>query len=310
MRILVTGGSGMIGQTLQSLVKTSSDHEWLFPSSKEMNLMDIDHIEAYIKNHKPNFVIHLAANVGGLFKNLSLRVEMLHDNLMMNENILKACYENQIHQGIFFCSTCIFPMNPPKYPMTEDMMLLGEPHSSNASYAWSKRLLYFQCQNYNEEHNCHYLCLIPTNIFGPFDNFSIRNGHVIGALIHRFFLAQKKNMPLEIQTGHDSQRQFITARDVSRILLECLEKWEMIHVPSMIIANTERRIVEVIEKIADRFDYQNYKIIDKELGQDRKPCSTTLFNCIFPEFIFEDFDKALENTIHWFQQHYHTDARL
>lgn len=307
MRILVTGGSGMIGRTLQSC---TTDHTWFFPSSKEMNLMDLDSIQSYITKKNPNFVIHLAANVGGLFKNLSLRVEMLHDNLIMNENILKACYENKITRGIFFCSTCIFPKNPPAYPMTEDMMLLGEPHSSNASYAWSKRLLFFQCQNYNQEHGCHYLCLIPTNIFGPYDNFNISNGHVIGAVIHRFYLAKHEQTQLEIKTGTDSQRQFITASDVARTLLSCLSRLDDIYQKSpIIIAHKERRLVDVIEKISQLFDYDNYIIVDEELGQDRKPCSFERFSETFPDFEFDDFDQTLTETVEWFQTHYHTDVR-
>lgn len=307
MRILVTGGSGMVGRTLQSF---ATDHTWFFPTSKEMNLMDFDSIQSFVKKHNPNFVIHLAANVGGLFKNLAVRVDMFHDNIIMNENILKACYDNKITRGIFLCSTCIFPKNPPAYPMTEDMILLGEPHPSNASYAWSKRLLFFQCQNYNEERGCHYLCLIPTNIFGPHDNFSITDGHVIAAVIHRFYLAKQQKTRLEIKTGTNSLRQFVSASDVARTILSCLSRIDDISQSSpIIIAHKEHRLVDVVQKISKLFDHDNYFIIDQELGQERKPCSFQRFAETFPNFQFDDFDQTLTKTVEWFQDHYHTDVR-
>lgn len=307
MRVLVTGGSGMVGRTIKEI--KSDTNEWLFPSSSELNLMSIETVDAYLEEWKPTFVIHLAANVGGLFKNLELKVEMLHDNLKMNENLLKSCYKNGVKRGIFFCSTCIFPDPAPSYPMTEEMMMKGEPHPSNASYAWSKRMMYLQCQNYNQQYGCKYLCLTPCNIFGPYDNFSIKNAHVIGAVIHKFYKAQSKNEHLILKTGKDSKRQFITATDVAKITIKTLETFDTIKTDNIILAGKEYYISEVIDSIAKSFEYFNYKILNEEKGQSIKTCSTDRFFNFFPDYIFQDFELELQRTIQWFKTYYETVRR-
>ncbi len=157
MKILVTGGSGMIGKNLQDLIQHDELHEWLFPNSTEMNLLKEESIDKYFEINKPNFILHLAANVGGLFKNLKCKVEMFRENILINENILHIANKYNINNGIFCCSTCIFPQNPEKYPMTEDMIMDGKPHDSNDSYGYAKRLLYFQCCNYNKQYNRKYV---------------------------------------------------------------------------------------------------------------------------------------------------------
>lgn len=307
MIILVTGGHGMVGKTLQEMKK--EEDEWLFPTSKEMNLMDLGNVNAYFEMWKPDFVIHLAANVGGLFKNLEMKVEMLHDNLLMNENILKSCHENGVNRGIFFCSTCIFPDPAPSYPMTESMMMMGEPHSSNASYAWSKRIMFLQCQNYNKQYGCKFLCLTPCNIFGPYDNFNLKNAHVIGAVIHKFYLAKLENKHLSLKTGLDSKRQFITATDVAKITMKIVSCHDTIETDNIILAGKEYYITDVINSIAKSFEYFNYEIVNEEQGQSRKTCSTERFSLFFPDYVFQNFENEIQRTISWFKKYYESVRR-
>ncbi len=163
MKILVTGGSGTIGSNIKDVV-INDDKQWLFPSSKQLDLLNSESVDKYFDENRPDFVIHLAANVGGLFKNLKHKVEMFRENIIMNENILHYSNKYNVQDGIFCCSTCIYPYNPPSYPMTEDMIMEGVPHPSNDSYGYSKRFLYFQCINYNKQYNRKYICISPCNI--------------------------------------------------------------------------------------------------------------------------------------------------
>lgn len=158
---------------------------------------------------KPTHVIHLAAMVGGLFRNLKYKVEFYRENVLINDNVMECCREYNVVKLVSCLSTCIFP-DKTTYPIDEDMVHNGHPHSSNAGYAYAKRMIDVMNKCYNEEYGCNYTSIIPTNIYGPHDNFrydfillrfsfalqvlhsfSIEDGHVIPGLIHKCYLAKK-----------------------------------------------------------------------------------------------------------------------
>lgn len=302
MKILVTGGNGMIGKNLQNIV--SNEHEYFFPSSSEMNLLDFNSVDNYFDKIKPDFVIHFAANVGGLFKNMRQKVEMFHENIIINENILFYSNKYNVRNGIFCCSTCIFPDNPKYYPMDEKIMMDGEPHFSNNSYAYAKRFLYFQCKNYNTQYDRKYICITPCNLYGYYDNFNIENAHVIPALIHRFYNASLNNEKLNIRTGFNSTRQFIFIEDVCKIILLLIENFEKIEFDNVILSNTEHKIIDAIELIAQKFPNVVYQIDNIEEGQTKKNCSNELLKKTFPNLVLKDFNEGLNNTIDWFLENY------
>lgn len=307
MKILVTGGSGTIGSNLKEVI--SDKHIWFFPTSKEMNLLDERSIELYFMKNKPDFIVHLAANVGGLYKNLHSKVEMFRENIIMNENILNISYKYNIKNGIFCCSTCIFPFQPPSYPMTEDMILKGEPHPSNASYGWAKRLLYFQIQNYNSQYGTKYICLSPCNLYGKYDNFNLENSHVVAALIHKFYLASLKNEHLEIKTSLESKRQFISAKDLSKIIIRTIEKFHTIHYDNIIITDKDFLITELVHIISNIFHYKNFSIIEDEKGQVKKTCSDIRMREVFPDIQLSSLENELNEIVPWFIKNYNTIVR-
>lgn len=304
MKILVTGGSGTIGLNLQEQIQNDKSNIWLFPSSKELNLIDLSCVDAYFDKHKPNFVIHLAANVGGLHKNLKYKVEMFRENILMNENILYCANKYDVSNGIFCCSTCIFPSNPIQYPMTENMIMQGEPHESNDSYGYAKRMLYFQCKNYNKQFNRKYICITPCNIFGKYDNFNLQNSHVVAGLIHKFYLASNNSKYIEIKTGLESKRQFIDAVDICKIIILLIENFKIITFDNIILANDDVLIVDLIKIINSSFNDVTVKIIDNELGQIKKTCSQKLFQQTFPNYKMSDLNDSIKNTIEWFKTNY------
>ena len=122
MKVLITGGSGMVGKCIKDNCLHLKDDEFIFLSSSDGDLTVKDNVNAIFEKHKPDYVIHLAANVGGLYKNMKFRVEMLRDNLLMNEYILEMCHKYNVQKGMFVLSTCIFPNIPSKFPMTEEML--------------------------------------------------------------------------------------------------------------------------------------------------------------------------------------------
>ena len=208
MKVLVTGGSGLIGRNLQELKP-----EWKYLSSKDCNLLNYDNSYDYIKKYNPDCIIHLAAKVGGLYMNMNHNFDMLHDNLLINMNIIKICRELKIKKFIGCLSTCIFP-DKVSYPITEDQLHNGEPHSSNFGYSYGKRMLEVFCREMNKSKDYDYKCIIPTNIYGKYDNFNLENSHVIPGLIHKCYLAKKENKPFIIRGTGKALRQFIYAEDL------------------------------------------------------------------------------------------------
>lgn len=124
---------------------------------------------------------------------MNYKVDMLEKNVLINFNVIKCSYEVQVEKLICMLSTCIFP-DKTTYPIDETMLHDGPPHTSNHAYAYAKRVLEIHCRAYNEQYNTNFCCIIPTNIYGPHDNYSLQDGHVIPALIHKCYLA-KKIMP-------------------------------------------------------------------------------------------------------------------
>lgn len=306
MKILVTGGSGMVGRYLQDLILNSERDEWVFPTSSEMNLLDEAAIRNYLVGKSFDFVIHLAANVGGLYKNLNHPVAMLHDNMLMNENILTACYEAGIRKGIFLCSTCIFPMTPESYPMKEEDIIQGPPHPSNAGYGYAKRMLYLQCQNYNKEKNTCYKCISPCNLYGKYDNYHLQDSHVVPALIHRFYLATDQ---MVVRTGSKSLRQFMLAGDLARALVLVMDHFDTISHDHMIVATEDELITDLTKKIGAFFPSIRIQFEDVEEGIVKKTCSPARFLSLFPDFKFTSLDDGLKETVEWFQKNYDVDVR-
>ena len=168
--ILVTGGSGLVGHGIQAIRGDYQEYEFLFLSSKDVDLKNEKETIEYFSMTKPDFVIHLAANVGGLFKNMKYKVEMFEDNMRINMNVLKACHECRVKKVVSCLSTCIFP-DQMTYPIDETMLHNGPPHWSNDSYAYSKRMLDVLSKSYRDQYGDNCICVIPCNVYGKYDNF-------------------------------------------------------------------------------------------------------------------------------------------
>jgi GDP-L-fucose synthase len=174
-----------------------SDDEWLFCSSADADLLDSVQVDALFARFRPTHVIHLAALVGGLFKNMRLKLDFFRDNMLMNINVMEACRIHRVDKLVSCLSTCIFP-DKTSYPIDESMIHAGPPHSSNEGYAYAKRMLDVMSRCYREQYGCNFVTVVPTNVFGPFDNFSLTDGHVIPSLIHKCYLAKQAGTTLSI----------------------------------------------------------------------------------------------------------------
>ena len=223
--VIVTGGSGMVGHAVADLPKTGNA-KWIYLSSKDCNLLKYEEVLQCFRKHSPTHVLHLAANVGGLFKNMAQKVQMLGDNLLMNINVLKACHEVGAQRAVCCLSTCIFPDKVPQYPITEDMLHDGPPHFSNDAYAYAKRMLDVACQAYQQQYNREYFCVVPCNIYGPYDNFSLEDAHVAPALIHKAYIAKQTGGNLMVKGSGKPLRQFMHSRDMATLCVWALFEYD------------------------------------------------------------------------------------
>ncbi|XP_016098313.1 GDP-L-fucose synthase-like isoform X1 [Sinocyclocheilus grahami] len=195
MRVLVTGGSGLVGRAIERVVKKEGKEregeEWIFLSSKEANLVSAEETRAAFEKHRPTHVIHLAAMVGGLYKNMRQNLDFWRNNVHINDNVLNMSHEFGVVKVVSCLSTCVFP-DKTTYPIDETMMHNGAPHDSNYGYAYAKRMIDVHNRALFQQHGRKYTAVIPTNMFGPHDNYNIEDGHVMPGLIHKTYLAKSE----------------------------------------------------------------------------------------------------------------------
>ena len=300
--ILVFGGSGMVGSSLK---EAQTDLNLVFLSSKDADLTSEKETQKIFKDFKPKAVINLAANCGGLYKNLDQGIDLFHDNMAINCNVLKCSHQYNVEKVISCLSVCIFPeLNECPWvtlPMTEKDVHSGPPHFSNNCYAYSKRMVDVLSKKYRNTHNKNFITITPTNIFGPFDNFS-ENGHVIPGLIKKAVHAKRDNSPFIVKGTGSALRQFIYSKDLAKLILWAYENYNdeetIIFSPD---ENSEVSIREIAQTVASivGIDEILYDVSYSD-GQYKRTVSNEKLRNLYPEFQFTPMEKALEETVDWF----------
>ena len=198
-KILVTGGTGLIGKYLQKEMPNAT-----YVGSSDYDLTNNDQVVKMFKNIKPNIVIHLAALVGGVHHNIQEPVKYFEENVLMNTFVLKESYKFNVKRFTGILSSCIYPDKITNYPIKESQLIEGAPHQDLFSYSYAKRCLAIQVDMYNKKYNANYNYLIPCNLYGEFDKFDEIRGHFVGALIHKIITAKRKKKILLscLEMGH------------------------------------------------------------------------------------------------------------
>ena len=300
-RILVTGGNGMVGCAVKKISKDYERFNFIFLSSSDGDLRIKKNCIEIFNKYKPKYVIHLAANVGGLFKNMDNNVEMFEDNILINLNVLQTCYQFSVKKVISCLSTCVFPYEV-VYPITEELLHIGPPHCSNEGYSYAKRMLEVQSRLYNEQCNCNFINVVPTNLYGPFDNFSLENGHVIPSLINKCYLAKDADKDFEIRGSGKPLRQFLYSYDFADIIMEILLDYN--DKDTIIVAPNEEDEVSinyVSKVIANEFRYNKIVFNDQYAdGQYKKSVSNKKLMNFLKKYKFTSLEEGVGNTVKWF----------
>jgi len=297
MKILISGGTGLVGQ---SFSRVETNHSLILLGSSDCDLRDPKATRDIIVKHKPDAVIHLAAKVGGVKGNSDYIADFFYDNIVINTNILEESRKQRVPKVLSLLSTCIYPNNP-TYPLSEEQVHCGEPHFSNFGYAYAKRMLEVHSRAIRQQYGLKYITAIPNNIYGPNDNFDLENGHVVPAIIRKM---HENKYPILWGTGAPL-REFTYSEDVARALLLLVENYDE-ELPINIGNTNQYSIKEVAESISQHFNNVENIIWDtsKPEGQFKKPSSNKKFIDLFPNFCYTEMDIGLERTINWFKNNY------
>tara|TARA_R110000851_G_C13098336_1_gene567835 strand:- start:1860 stop:2786 length:927 start_codon:yes stop_codon:yes gene_type:complete len=301
MKILVTGGTGMIGSAFKNI---ETNYELILVGSKDYDLRWAHHAEAMIKKIKPSAIIHLAARVGGIKGNSDRVADFFSENILINTNVLNAAQRNKIPKALSLLSTCVYPDNP-VYPLTEQQIHDGEPHQSNFGYAYAKRMLDVHSRAIRKQYNLNYITAIPNNIYGPKDNFDLNDGHVIPSMIRKFYEAKINNDKVILWGSGMPLREFSYSVDIAKALILLIENYEN-KTPINIGTTRQISIKRVSKIIAKEIGFTGEILWDstKPEGQFKKPSSNKKFIDMYPNFCYTELEDGLKETINWFKDTY------
>ncbi|XP_045417269.1 GDP-L-fucose synthase isoform X2 [Lemur catta] len=227
-------------------------------------------------------------------------------NVHINDNVLHSAFEVGARKVVSCLSTCIFP-DKTTYPIDETMIHNGPPHNSNFGYSYAKRMIDVQNRAYFQQHGCTFTAVIPTNVFGPHDNFNIEDGHVLPGLIHKVHLAKSSGSALTVWGTGKPRRQFIYSLDLAQLFIWVLREYSEVD-PIILSVGEEDEvsIQEAAEAVVEAMDFHGEVTFDttKSDGQFKKTASNRKLRAYLPDFRFTPFKQAVKETCAWFTDNY------
>jgi len=299
MKILVAGGSGLVGSAIvRELQKVNLDVYGI--SSKNVNLLDRNATFEFINNYKPNIVIDAAAKVGGIGGNNAYPVEFLSQNIQIQCNLMDAAHNASVSKFVFLASSCIYPRECPQ-PIKEEYIMTGKLEETNSAYAIAKLSGIELIKSYRKQFSHKWISVMPTNIYGPNDNFDLETSHVFPALIRKFIDAKNYNSESILLWGTGNpRREFLHADDLARAIIKCLDDYdsdEQINIGT----GSDVSIKNLAEKIALAVGYRGEIKWDtsRKDGTPQKVLDITkISNLGWKPTI--NLDKGIESTIEWY----------
>lgn len=252
-KIYVAGHSGMVGSAIVRRLMRDGFGNLILRTHQELDLINQKNVFDFFKNNKPEYVIISAGKVGGIQANNKFRAEFLYENLMIQTNLIHSAYLNGVKKLLFLGSSCIYPRNCTQ-PIKEGYLLTGELEQTNEPYALAKIAGIKLCENYYRQYGCNFVSAMPTNLYGPGDNFDLNNSHVIPALLRKFHEAKTNNSPsVEVWGTGTPKREFLYVDDLADaciLLLKTLEASEL-EKNGITHINVGSGINQTIQELAD-----------------------------------------------------------
>ena len=299
-KIFIAGHSGFVGNAIMKRLREEGYWNIIFKDRKELDLTDSCAVHKFYENERPDYVFLAAAKVGGIKANINNPVEFLNENLKIQLNVLEASFKINVKKLMFLGSSCIYPKNA-KQPLREEYLLTGELEPTNDGYALAKIVGLKCCQYYKKQYGANYTSVMPSNLYGPGDNFDLESSHVLAALIRRIYEAKITNKDCVDIWGSGNQfREFTYIEDVADAIVYIMKTYdgeEHINIGT----GKDVTIKELAELIKEIVGYQGNFYFDtsKPDGMYRKVLDVTkLKNLGWSHKT--DLKKGIEKTYHWY----------
>ena len=250
-RIYIAGHRGMVGSALRRRLEAEGYSNFIFRTSKDLDLRDTVAVQAFFAAEKPDYVFLAAAKVGGINANNIYRAEFIYDNLMIQNNVIHQSYVHGVKKLLFLGSSCIYPKLAPQ-PLKEEYLLTGLLEPTNEPYAIAKIAGIKMCDAYRDQYGCNFISVMPTNLYGPNDNYDLNNSHVLPALMRKMHEAKIHNQPtVEVWGSGTPKREFLHVDDLAAACYYLMENYNE---PGLVNIGTGedvsiRELAELIQKI-------------------------------------------------------------
>lgn len=223
--IFVAGHRGMVGSAIVRALKSKGHTNIIVKTSSELDLTNQEAVNRFFEENKPEYVYLAAAKVGGIHANNTYRADFIYKNLMIEANVIHAAYVHQVKKLLFLGSSCIYPKLA-EQPLNEDSLLTGELEPTNEPYAIAKIAGIKMCEAYRDQYGCNFISAMPTNLYGPNDNYDLQNSHVLPALIRKFHNAkQLKKDSVELWGNGSPLREFLHVDDLAAACVHLMENY-------------------------------------------------------------------------------------
>ena len=270
-KVYIAGHKGMVGSAIKRALVVRGFSNFIEHSSKELDLRDQAKVHEMLRSESPSHVFLAAAKVGGIQANNTKRAEFLYDNLMIQSNIIHGAYEAKVQKLLFLGSSCIYPKLAPQ-PMSEDALLTGLLEPTNEPYAIAKIAGIKMCDAYRHQYGCDFVSVMPTNLYGPNDNYDLDSSHVLPALIRKFHVAKKNKLKDVVMWGTGSPlREFMHADDLAEACLFLMESYS--HAGFVNIGSGEevsiKKLAEIVKEVVG-YEGEIVNDLSKPDGTPRK----------------------------------------
>ncbi|CAN5117171.1 GDP-L-fucose synthase [soil metagenome] len=225
-KIYIAGHQGMVGAALLRKLQKEGFSNFVLRTSGELNLTNQQAVTAFFSEQKPDYVFLAAAKVGGIVANSTYPAQFLYENLMIQNNVIHQSYESGVKKLLFLASSCIYPKLAPQ-PLKEEYLLTGSLEPTNEAYAIAKISGVKMCEAYNKQHGCNFISLMPTNLYGPNDNYDLETSHVLPALLRKFNEAKTKGLKnVEVWGTGEPRREFLHVDDLANACFHLMRTYE------------------------------------------------------------------------------------
>ena len=299
-KIYVAGHRGLVGSALVRALESAGHAAIITRTRQELDLLDTTAVQEFFMNERPEYVFLAAAKVGGIMANKTYPADFIRENLLIQTNIIDAAHRSGVTKLLFLGSSCIYPKLAPQ-PIKEEYLLTGALESSNNAYAIAKIAGIIMCQSYRRQHGSNFISVMPTNLYGPNDNFDLETSHVLPALIRRFHEAKENNAPSVTLWGTGTpRREFLHVDDLAAACLHLMRTYDDGEIVN-IGTGEDVTIKELAETIANVVGYEGTLEWDdtKPDGTPRKLLDVSKLHSLgFHHTI--SLDAGIRSTYEWY----------